>query len=163
VPEWKAIDTVTARGLLARLRSLDWGWTVAEVPGLQRRLGWVSVATVEKAGIVADAGLGVTGQEALIAFDGDEVDSIIVSVTDNTITDDPAYLSFAQDVFVSLVMTATELFGEPTRRIQDENPRVDWRDERNTLSVARLGDGVTVTLMSNERRDYWDEDLDEPD
>jgi hypothetical protein len=60
-----------------------------------------------------------------------------------------------------LVKTATELFGEPTRRIQDDNPRVDWRDERNTLSVARLGYSVTVTHMPNERRDFWDEELDE--
>jgi hypothetical protein len=163
VSEWKAIDTATARGLLARLRSLDWGWTVAEVPQLLRRLGWVSVADVKGAGVAVDARLGLSGREARIPFDGDDVDSLIVTVTDLSATRDPARRAFAHDVFVALVKTATELFGEPTRRIQDENPRVDWRDERNTLSVARLGNGVTVTLMPNERRDFWDEELDEPE
>jgi hypothetical protein len=31
----------------------------------------------------------------------------------------------------------------------------------STLSIARLGDAVTVTLMPNERRDSWDKELDD--
>lgn len=158
--DWKAIDTASGRGLLARLRSLDWGWTAAETPDLLRRLGWTGVANVEKAGVVADAGLGLTGREARVVFDGDEVDSIVVRVTDSRGDDASAERrAFAHDVFVALVKTAGEMFGEPTRRLQDENPRVDWRDERTTLSVARLDGTVTVTLMPNARRDFWDEDF----
>ena len=157
MPEWKAIDVATARGLLARLRSLDWGWTVAEVPALLRRLGWVAIPGTKGA---ADARLGLSGREVRIPVDGDDVDSIVVTVTDLSPSREPARREFAHDVFVMLVKTATEMFGEPSRRIQDENPRVDWRDERTTLSVARLGSGVTVTLMPNERRDFWDEELD---
>jgi uncharacterized protein DUF6301 len=60
-----------------------------------------------------------------------------------------------------LVRTATELFGEPTRRIQNEDPQVDWRDERTTLSVGRIAGAASVTLMTNEYRDFWDEELDD--
>jgi hypothetical protein len=162
VDGWKAIDTTSGRGLLARLRSLDWGWTAAETPDLLRRFGWTSVANVEKAGVVADAGLGLTGREVRVVFDDDEVDSIVVRVTDARGDDEsPQRRAFAQDVFVSLVGTAAEMFGEPTRRIQDETPRVDWRDERTTLSVTRFDDTVTVTLMTNSRRDFWDEEFDD--
>jgi hypothetical protein len=158
MPEWKAIDTAAARGLLARLRSLEWGWTVAEVPRLLRRLGWVSIADVKGAGVAADARLGLSGREVRIPVDGDNVDSITVTVTDLDASRDPARRAFAHDVFVMLVKTATELFGASTHRTQDENPRVDWRDERNTLSIARLGSAVTMTLMPNENRDFWDEE-----
>jgi hypothetical protein len=162
VDGWQAIDTVAGRGLLARLRSLDWGWTAAEAPDLLRRFGWTSVASLEGAGVIADGGFGLTGREVRVVFDGDEVDSIVVRVTDLRGDDkSPERRAFAQDVFVSLVNTAVEMFGEPTRRLQDEDPRVDWRDERTTLSVTRIEGTVTVTLMTNARRDYWDDDLDD--
>jgi hypothetical protein len=161
MPEWKAIDTAAACGLLARLRSLDWEWKVADVPRLLSRLGWVLIAEVEGAGAAADAGLGLSGREARIPFDGDDVDSLVVTVTDLSPVRDQARRSFVHDVFVMLVKTATELFGEPARRIQDDNPRVDWRDEHNTLSVARFDYSVSVTLMPNRRRDFWDVELEE--
>jgi Family of unknown function (DUF6301) len=164
VNDWQAIDTAAGRGLLARLRSLHWGWTAAETPDLLRRFGWTSVASLEGAGVIADGGLGLTGREVRVVFDGDEVDSIVVRVTDlRGDEQSPQRRAFAQDVFVSLVNTAVEMFGEPTRRVQDEDPRVDWRDERTTLSVTRLEGTVTVTLMTNERRDFWDEDLEDFD
>jgi hypothetical protein len=156
----KASDTVSARGLLARLRSIDWGWTAAEVPGLLRRFGWVSVADVEGGAVIADARLGLTGNEVRILLDGDKVDSIVVRVTGVPVEGDDARLQ-AHDTFVSLVRTATELFGEPTRRIQDDDPQVDWRDERTTLSVGRIADAASVTVMTNEYRDFWDEELDD--
>jgi hypothetical protein len=111
------------------LRALDWGWTQAE-----------------------------TGDEANIAYDDDGVvDSIIVKVTDNTRTETPQARTFLQDVFARLVATATGLFGPPTNRVPDEYPRVDWRDEKVTLSITRLSVVVTVTIMPNEHRDFWDE------
>jgi len=156
----KAIDTASARGLLARLRSLDWGWTAAEVPDLLRRFGWVSVASAEGGAVIADAGFGLTGSEVRILLDGDKVDSIVVRVTGVPAEGDDARLQ-AHDAFVSLVRTATELFDEPTRRIQNEDPQVDWRDERTTLSVGRIAGAASVTLMTNEYRDFWDEELDD--
>jgi hypothetical protein len=156
----KAIDTASARGLLARLRSLDWGWTAAEVPELLRRFGWVSVASAEGGAVIADARFGLTGSEVRILLDGDKVDSIVVRVTGSPEEGDDARL-LAHGTFVALVRTATELFGEPTRRIQNDDPQVDWRDERTTLSVGRIAGAASVTLMTNEYRDFWDEELDD--
>ena len=149
------VDRAGARGLLVRLRTYEWEWTEAELPALARHLGWERVAGNDGAVLYSDTALGLTGSEVKVLRDGAAVDSIVVRVVGLNVG-----RAAAHDAFVTVVRAGTELFGEPTNRIQDDDPRVDWRDERTTLSVMRIGETAAVSLMPNHRRDFWDTEFD---
>jgi hypothetical protein len=153
--EWTVIDVPAAKGLLTRLYGLDCAWTKAEMPDALRRMGW-TVTDIDRDGLRADPHVGSEIGDARVVFHRYGVDFLEVTVTSSTGVQSSASRTFLQSAFADLVTTATGLFGPPTRRVHGEVPRVEWRGDASTLDIVRRSLVVTITVMPNERRDFWD-------
>jgi uncharacterized protein DUF6301 len=140
---WRELDPTAAHGLFEALRDTDWGWTVAEVPDLLRRLGWHLVAEVPDEGAVARTSAGLA--DVTLVYHGDRVRRVSVGVADRG--DAPLGFDVAgrtEQAFAATVALATRLFGPPATWLAGGERFARWRGERASVTVAEGAGAVIV-------------------
>ncbi|WP_040861317.1 DUF6301 family protein [Nocardia niigatensis] len=144
--EWRVLPGPEVGKLAVRLASLDWSWSLTDVPALAEDFGW-TVRRSYRSSVSLDGELGP--DSANVSGRSGTANKIEVRVT-NYADDDSSGRARVRDAFADMTSAVTAALGAPTLRSPGEYAETRWAGTQTTVRLREFKNSVSLYLYANE-------------